>query len=152
LTVMGPRGLELSVPYEGMFGLRVSFALASSLVVIHSAEAKTTTIWHKSTRTKVGVLASEGTAGAILGSPPRLALAAPENVVEVVRLRTGEEARWSLGQVFGASMVFSPAGGYLARVGIPSAPAGHVAPLRHAIEIIDAIAGAIVARLEEVAE
>jgi len=135
-----------------MLGLRVSFAPARSLVAIHSAEAKTTTIWHAPTRTNVGVLASEGTAAAIFGSPPRLALAVPENAVEVVRLPSGEEACWSLGMFLVANMVFSADGEYLARDGSPVAPDGRVELRRHAVEVINATSGAIVARLEELAE
>jgi len=152
LTIFGPSGLELSVPYEGMFGLRISFAPLRSLVSIHSAEAKTTTIWHTSTRTKVGVLATEGTAGATFGFPPRLAVAVAEHAVEVVRLPAGEEARWALGAFLVVNIMFSPDGGYVARDGSPVAPDGRVEIRRHALEVIDANSGAIVARLEELAE
>jgi len=152
LTIFGPSGLELSVPYEGMFGLRISFAPSRSLMSIHSAEAKTTTIWHTSTRTRVGVLATEGTAGATFGFPPRLAVAVADNGVEVVRLPAGEEARWALGAFLVANIVFSPDGRYVARDGSPVAPDGRVETRRQALEVIDAPSGAIVARLEERAE
>jgi len=153
LTIFGPRGLELSVPYEGMFGLRITFAPASSLVVIHSAEAKSTTLWHTSTRTRVSVLATEGTAGAVFGFPPRLAVAVAEHGVAVVRLPLGEEARWSHGGFTVIHMVFSPDGRFVARNGASQqASDGRVDLNRQELEVIDAASGEIVAHLEDVAE
>jgi hypothetical protein len=151
LAVLGPTGLELSVPYEGMFGLGVSFA-TDAVVAIHSEEAKTTTLWHQPTRTRIGVLPSEAAGGVVFGFPPRLGLAAPGNVAEVVHLPSGEEARWALGPFLVVNMIFSVDGRYLARDGSPVAPNGKVEVRRHAVEVIDTRSGAIIAHLDDLAE
>jgi WD40 repeat protein len=152
LTVLGPGGVEVAVPYEGMFGLRVSFAHAGPLLAIHSEEAKTTTLWHRWTRMNAGVLASDAAAGAIFGFPPRLAVSAPENAADVVLLPSGEEARWALGPFLVVNLVFSADGRYLARDGSPVAPDGRVETRRHAVEVIDTDSGAIASRLEDLAD
>jgi WD40 repeat protein len=151
-VVLTPSGPELIVPYEGMFGLRASFATDRSLVAIHSAEAKTTTLWHQPTRTKVTVIDSQGATGVSFGSPPRLAVATLDNAVEVMLLPSGQEARWEHGMVLVTHMLFSGDGRYLARAGSPVAPDGRVEVRRHAIEVIDAHSGVIVAHVDELAE
>ncbi len=152
LSVLGPGGLELSVPYEGLLGLRASFDDTGSLVAIHSAEARTTTLWHGPSRTRLGVLASDTAAGAMFGLPVRLAIAAAGNVTEVVEVPSGEEARWAIGSFLVTSLMFSPDGRFLARDGSMVAADGRVETRRTAIDVIDASSGAVIAHLDELAE
>ncbi len=150
--VSTPNGPELAVPYEGMIGLGVSFVSDRAMVAIHSAEAKTTTVWHQPTRTKACVRESQGAVGVVYGSPSRLAVATPDNTIDVVLLPSGEEARWTFGMFLVTHMIFSRDGRYLARNGSPVAPDGRIETRRTALDVIEVATGKIVARLDELAE